>query len=85
MSRASSSALNVILTPLNESRIDSGRVARGIGISTGEFARCHAIVIAYADTHPAPTSIPGTLTYTQPTRAGYRVYRFTAGSGTVTL
>jgi hypothetical protein len=24
------------------------------------------------------------LTYTEPTRAGYRVYRFTAGSGTIT-
>jgi hypothetical protein len=25
------------------------------------------------------------LTYDQPTRSGYRVYRFTAGSGTVTF
>jgi hypothetical protein len=25
------------------------------------------------------------LTYDQPTRAGYRVYRFTAGTGTVTF
>jgi hypothetical protein len=24
------------------------------------------------------------LTYDQPTRAGYRVYRFTAGTGTIT-
>jgi hypothetical protein len=24
------------------------------------------------------------LTYTQPTRSGYRVYRFTAGTGTIT-
>jgi hypothetical protein len=24
------------------------------------------------------------LTYTQPTRTGYRVYRFTAGTGTIT-
>jgi hypothetical protein len=23
------------------------------------------------------------LTYTQPTRTGYRVYRFTAGTGTI--
>jgi hypothetical protein len=34
---------------------------------------------------PALTTIPGTLTYNQPTRAGYRVYRFTAGSGTITF
>jgi len=43
------------------------------------------LVIAYPDTLPAITTIPGTLTYTQPTRAGYRVYRFTAGSGTITI
>ncbi len=43
------------------------------------------VIIAYADTFPAITTIPGTLTYTQPTRAGYRVYRFTAGSGTITF
>lgn len=43
------------------------------------------LIIAYPDSKPAITSIPGTLTYNQPTRAGYRVYRFTAGSGTVTF
>jgi hypothetical protein len=25
------------------------------------------------------------LTYTEPTRAGYRVYRFTGGTGTITF
>jgi hypothetical protein len=25
------------------------------------------------------------LTYTQPSRAGYRVYRFTSGTGTITF
>lgn len=43
------------------------------------------VVIAYPDTLPALSSIPGTLTYNQPTRAGYRVYRFTAGTGTITF
>ena len=43
------------------------------------------VVIAYPDTYPAITTIPGTLTYNQPTRAGYRVYRFTAGTGTITI
>jgi hypothetical protein len=43
------------------------------------------VVIAYPDTYPAITTIPGTLTYDQPTRAGYRVYRFTAGTGTITF
>jgi hypothetical protein len=43
------------------------------------------VIIAYPNTFPALSSIPGTLTYDQPTRAGYRVYRFTAGSGTITV
>ena len=42
------------------------------------------LVLAYPNTEPALT-ISGGLTYDQPTRAGYRVYRFTAGSGTVTF
>jgi hypothetical protein len=43
------------------------------------------VVIAYPNTFAPITTIPGTLTYDQPTRAGYRVYRFTAGSGTITF
>jgi hypothetical protein len=43
------------------------------------------VVIAYPNTLPAISSIPGTLTYDQPTRTGYRVYRFTAGTGTITF
>lgn len=43
------------------------------------------VVIAYPDTSPALSSIGAGLTYDQPTRAGYRVYRFTAGTGTVTV
>jgi hypothetical protein len=41
------------------------------------------VIIAYLDTFPAITTISG-LTYDQPTRSGYRVYRFTAGTGTIT-
>jgi hypothetical protein len=41
------------------------------------------VVIAYADTFSPLTNIDGGLTYTEPTRSGYRVYRFTAGSGNV--
>jgi len=40
------------------------------------------VIIAYPDTFKAATVGSG-LTYDQPTRAGYRVYRFTAGTGTV--
>jgi len=43
------------------------------------------VVIAYPNTLPALSNIPGTLTYDQPTRSGYRVYRFTAGTGTITF
>ena len=43
------------------------------------------VVLAYPDTLPALTTIPGTLTYDQPTRAGYRVYRFTSGTGNITF
>ena len=43
------------------------------------------VIIAYPNTFAAITNIPGTLTYDQPTRAGYRVYRFTAGTGTITF
>jgi hypothetical protein len=42
------------------------------------------VIIAYLDTYPAISSIIG-LTYDQPARSGYRVYRFTSGSGTITL
>lgn len=42
------------------------------------------VIIAYPNIRPALT-IPETLTYDQPTRSGYRVYRFTAGSGTITV
>lgn len=45
------------------------------------------VIYAYPSLAPALTTIPGTLTYTvdTTTRPGYRVYKFTAGSGTVTI
>jgi hypothetical protein len=45
------------------------------------------VVIAYPDTFDPLTSIGGGLTYTVSTviRSGYRVYQFTAGTGTVTV
>ncbi len=44
------------------------------------------VIVAYPNTYPSLT-IPGTLTYTLDTtgRPGYKVYRFTAGSGTVSV
>ena len=43
------------------------------------------VIIAYPDTFAALTSISGGLTYSQPSRSGYRVYQFTGGTGTVTI
>lgn len=43
------------------------------------------VIIAYPSNLPSIATIPGTLTYDQPTRSGYRVYRFTAGTGTITF
>jgi hypothetical protein len=60
---------------------DNNMTGNGAGGSGGSGV----IVIAYPDTFRAITTIPGTLTYNQPTRAGYRVYRFTAGTGTITF
>ena len=45
------------------------------------------VIIAYPNTYQNITTIPGTLTYTldTTTRAGYKVYKFTAGSGSITI
>jgi hypothetical protein len=40
------------------------------------------VIIAFLNTFSAPT-ISGGLVYTEPTRSGYRVYRFTSGTGTI--
>lgn len=42
------------------------------------------VIIAYPDTK-ANLTIGSGLSYTQPTRSGYKVYRFTGGTGTVTF
>jgi hypothetical protein len=62
-----------------------GNGGDGMGISSSRKGGSGAIIIAYPNTFPALSNIPGTLTYDQPTRSGYRVYRFTAGTGTITF
>ncbi len=62
-----------------------GNGGDGDGQSLTRRGGSGAVIIAYRDTYPAITTIPGTLTYNQPSRSGYRVYRFTAGSGTITF
>jgi hypothetical protein len=42
------------------------------------------VIIAYPSTYLPLASIGGGLTYDQPSRSGYRVYRFTQGTGTIT-
>ena len=62
---------------------NTGGGGGGSGIAgSGGQGGSGIVIIAYPDTFDAITSISG-LTYTQPTRAGYRVYQFTAGTGTV--
>jgi hypothetical protein len=61
-----------------------GGGAGGGGGMNGGAGGSGVIVIAYPDSKPALTIGSG-LTYNQPTRIGYRVYRFTVGSGTITF
>ncbi len=55
------------------------------GTNNGKDGGSGVVVLAYPNTKPAISNIPGTLTYDTPTRSGYRVYRFTGGTGTITL
>jgi hypothetical protein len=41
------------------------------------------VIIAYPNTYRALASIGAGLSYDQPSRSGYRVYRFTGGTGTI--
>jgi hypothetical protein len=43
------------------------------------------VIIAYPNTYPPLGSIGGGLSYNEPSRSGYRVYCFTAGTGTVSF
>ena len=62
-----------------------GNGGDGEGLSAKRRGGSGVVIIAYPNTFPAISNIPGTLTYDQPTRSGYRVYRFTAGTGTITI
>jgi len=62
----------------------SGGGGQGAGGSNGGSGGSGVLIIAYLNTYPPISSING-LTYDQPTRSGYRVYRFTSGTGTITF
>ena len=62
----------------------SGLSNTGGGGRSGDGAGGSGVVIiAYPDIYPPLQNISAGLTYDQPTRSGYRVYRFTAGTGTI--
>lgn len=52
------------------------------GTSTGGLGGSGVVILAYPDSYAPATSVTGT--YDQPSRPGWRVYRFT-GSGSITL
>jgi hypothetical protein len=64
-----------------------GGGVRAVGYSTafGGNGGSGIVVIRYADTYPDITTISGGLTYARTTPTGYKVYTFTAGTGTVTI
>jgi hypothetical protein len=43
------------------------------------------VIFRYPDTNTDLTSIGAGLTYTKTTSGGYKIYSFTAGTGTVTI
>lgn len=51
---------------------------------TGGTGGSGVVVVAYPNTYP-DLAVSSTLTYTQPTREGYKVYKFTAGTGAIAL
>ena len=56
----------------------------GASSNLGGLGGPGVFVIAYPDSENA-LSITGSLSYSQPSRSGYRVYYFTSGTGTITL
>jgi hypothetical protein len=62
----------------------NGGEGTGGGGGTAGSGGSGVVIIAYPDVYPPLSSISG-LTYNQPTRSGFRVYRFTAGTGTITF
>ena len=56
----------------------------GASSNSGGSGGPGVFVIAYPDSDNALT-ISGSLSYSQPSRSGYRVYYFTSGTGTITL
>ncbi|NDG03563.1 MAG: hypothetical protein EB119_10340 [Synechococcaceae bacterium WBB_34_004] len=73
------------MTPNNATAgtVNLGGGGGGASSALGGAGGSGVVIIAYPNTYPALASIGAGLTYDQPTRSGYRVYRFTQGTGTI--
>ena len=71
--------------PLTASYLVIAGGGGGGGGGSGGAGGSGIVIISYPVSFPDFASIGGGLTYDQPSRSGYRVYRFTAGTGTVTV
>ena len=65
--------------------VNTGGGGGGLRDQTGKAGGSGVVIIAYPDTFAPITTISGGLTYSVSTvsRPGYRVYTFTAGTGTI--
>jgi hypothetical protein len=59
-------------------------VTGGVG-GVGGAGGSGVVIISYPNTYADLSSISGGLTYTRTTPTGYKVYTFTAGTGTVSV
>ena len=63
---------------------NTGGGGGGSNVSTnGRIGGSGVVIIAYPSIFPDISFIDSGLAYTQPTRSGYKVYRFTGGTGTI--
>ena len=62
-----------------------GAANTGDGASARGNGGSGVVIIRYSDTNADLTSIGGGLSYTKTVSGGYKIYRFTAGTGTVTV
>jgi hypothetical protein len=78
-----SAGVNINSASAATANTGGGGGAGGGSSGNGGAGGSGIVVIAYSNTYNALASISGGLTYDQPTRSGYRVYRFTAGTGPI--
>jgi hypothetical protein len=57
----------------------------GTGTGAGGNGGSGIVIVRYADTFADLQSIGGTLVHTKTVTGGFKIYSFTAGTGTVTI